>query len=492
MKTNGRAHVIEISNRAALNGTDVVSIGARLDSHVSTDSATAHIIDNIVGLRDELDSKSDLADVYTKTEVHTVLPIIGFDILASSIVTEGQMAWNATEGTADLGLSNGSTLQIGQENVRTVRNGTGSAIANGTPVMFDGALGASGRIKVKPFTGGFDEAHLIYGIATQTINAGEDGIMTIDGKVRGLNTSGSLHGETWADGDILYAKPGVAGGLTKVVPADNELKMVVCAVVNAHATNGTLEIRIHPRNDNAIAKRAVKLETARSIALSGGATGTATLFDGSADITVPITALAGDSIVWSTISSAGKLYTGTTTPTGNTRLNYGGYFYPAFINLTASGDTTTAATHYFVETGSDGFVRPKTLANVQTELVTNALLFARHGAGAFGYTAGAGGTIAQATSRTTNVTLSKYCGNITLFSTTTTAGQTTVFTVTNTLIAATDNLVINHISGGNLGQYIINFTPAAGSFTISVYTPLAQTVDAAPVLRFTVLKGVTA
>jgi hypothetical protein len=41
------------------------------------------------------------------------------------------------------------------------------------------------------------------------------------------------------------------------------------------------------------------------------------------------------------------------------------------LSLTTS-DTATAATHYMVETGSDGIVRPKTLANVRTEVVTNA------------------------------------------------------------------------------------------------------------------------
>lgn len=69
---------------------------------------------------------------------------------------------------------------------------------------------------------------------------------------------------------------------------------------------------------------------------------------------------------------AGGFDGGTTTPTGSLRLNYGGYFYPTFINLTASGDTTTTATHYYVETASDGFVRPKALANVKAEIVTTA------------------------------------------------------------------------------------------------------------------------
>lgn len=89
-------------------------------------------------------------------------------------------------------------------------------------------------------------------------------------------------------------------------------------------------------------------------------------FNGSADITVGV---SGDNITWATASTAGKFDTSTTTPTSTNRLNYGGYIYPTYINLTGSDDTTTASSHYFVETGSDGFVRPKTLANVKAEIV---------------------------------------------------------------------------------------------------------------------------
>jgi hypothetical protein len=37
--------------------------------------------------------------------------------------------------------------------------------------------------------------------------------------------------------------------MTNVMPADNELKLVVAAVIKAH-TNGTLEIRFMPFNEN--------------------------------------------------------------------------------------------------------------------------------------------------------------------------------------------------------------------------------------------------
>lgn len=42
--------------------------------------------------------------------------------------------------------------------------------------------------------------------------------------------------------------------------------------------------------------------------------------------------------------------------------------------ILTTADTATAASHYFVETASDGIVRPKTLANVTTEIVTNTAI----------------------------------------------------------------------------------------------------------------------
>ena len=173
-------------------------------------------------------------------------------------------------------------MQIGQENTRLVRNATFSAIPNMTVCMFGGTIRNSGRVKVVPFTGLFNQAHYIYGIATQSINAGEDGYITIDGKVRNVDTTGASVGEVWEDGDILYPKPNDAGHLTKVVPADDELKMPIASVVHAH-TNGTLEVRVLPFNENMIAKRADKWTTARTITLSGAVTGNVD-FDGSENV----------------------------------------------------------------------------------------------------------------------------------------------------------------------------------------------------------------
>ncbi len=72
-----------------------------------------------------------------------------------------------------------------------------------------------------------------------------------------------------------------------------------------------------------------------------------------------------------TTATTGQWDGGSTNPSGTTRLNFGGYLYATAMNVLGTGDTATAATHYYVETASDGFIRPKTLANAQAEIVTN-------------------------------------------------------------------------------------------------------------------------
>ena len=106
---------------------------------------------------------------------------------------------------------------------------------------------------------------------------------------------------------------------------------------------------------------------------------------------------------------------------------------------------------------------------------------------------GAGGIVTQGSSRTTGVTLNALSGTITLFNTTLAAQTTQAFVVTNSFVAATDMVLVQHQSGGTLGQYVFGVTPAAGSVTISVRSTLATTSTAseAPVLQFMVFKATT-
>lgn len=161
----------------------------------------------------------------------------------------GQSMWNSTEYTLDVGLGS-AVLQVGQEQLIRVRNTTGSAITNGSAVMANGTVGASGRIAIAPANLTQSNAKQILGIVTETIAAGADGFCTVFGKVRQLNTSGSVYGETWADGDILYVKPSGNGALTKIAPTGSTVKLPVAIVINAHASSGTLFVRVNSIDEN--------------------------------------------------------------------------------------------------------------------------------------------------------------------------------------------------------------------------------------------------
>lgn len=109
----------------------------------------------------------------------------------------------------------------------------------------------------------------------------------------------------------------------------------------------------------------------------------------------------------------------------------------------------------------------------------------------FGYGTGAGGTVTQATSKATGVTLNSRCGQITLNAAALAADTTVSFVLTNSAIAAGDVLILNHISGGTAGSYLLNARSAAGSATIDVRNITAGSLSEAIVIAFAVIKATT-
>ena len=106
-----------------------------------------------------------------------------------------------------------------------------------------------------------------------------------------------------------------------------------------------------------------------------------------------------------------------------------------------------------------------------------------------GYAAGAGGTVTQATNKATGVTLSKTCGQITMNNAALAAATIVSFVLTNTCIAATDVLALNHVSGGTVGSYTLNAQCAAGSATINIRNNTAGSLSEAIVIAFAVIKA---
>jgi hypothetical protein len=101
-----------------------------------------------------------------------------------------------------------------------------------------------------------------------------------------------------------------------------------------------------------------------------------------------------------------------------------------------------------------------------------------------------GGAITQATSKSTGVTLANLTGAVTTHAAALADDALVTFTVTDTAVAATDNVILNHKSGGTLGSYNVQaHTIAAGSFKITIQNVSGGALSEALVLSFTVVKG---
>lgn len=173
-----------------------------------------------------------------KRIIRNEIEYLHFDQAADFAVGSGQMAWNAAEGTLDLGLNNGAvTLQLGQEIHYRVKNSTGSTIANGSVVSAAGTDGASGHILIQKFIAdGTIPPRFLLGIATEDIPNGEFGYVTHFGKLS-VNTSG------FAAGDVLYPSATVAGALTATPPVSPDYEMPIAYALNSK-NNGTIFVRI--------------------------------------------------------------------------------------------------------------------------------------------------------------------------------------------------------------------------------------------------------
>lgn len=104
---------------------------------------------------------------------------------------------------------------------------------------------------------------------------------------------------------------------------------------------------------------------------------------------------------------------------------------------------------------------------------------------------GIGGTVTQATNKTTGVTLNKVSGQITMNNAALAAAAEVAFTLTNSTIASTDVVIVNVQSVGTAGAYFVTVGAVAnGSCSITLGNVSAGSLSQAVVLNFAVIKAV--
>jgi len=114
-----------------------------------------------------------------------------------------------------------------------------------------------------------------------------------------------------------------------------------------------------------------------------------------------------------------------------------------------------------------------------------------YAAGEIGYTAAAQGTVTQATSKSTGVTLNKSAGQITMNGAAL-AGNTAVsFTLTNSLLSAKDVIIVCISAGATATAYSVYVSSmTAGSAVITLRNLTASTsYSEAVVVNFAIIHG---
>ena len=145
-----------------------------------------------------------------------------------------------------------------------------------------------------------------------------------------------------------------------------------------------------------------------------------------------------------------------------------------------------------IHVDGNGLAINGTLTGV-TDITSSGAVLSSSATAASGYATGAGGAVTQITSASTGVTLSKPTGQITTVALTTAAAAEERFTVTNTLVAATDVIALSTTYNGAGTPMLSVVNVAAGAFDIVISNVhAANALNAVMVINFAVIKGVAA
>jgi hypothetical protein len=174
---------------------------------------------------------------------------VTLDITPTGTPTVGTTKWNDNLGSSETTLKGGTVvLKNGVDLVARVVNkvtpNTTLTKANYQAVRISGAQGQKLAVQLAQGNNDANSADTI-GLVTETIATNQEGFIITMGQIEDINTTGSLQGETWVDGDVLYLSPTTAGRLTNIKPTGLTGHIVIIGYVEyAHAIQGKIYVKV--------------------------------------------------------------------------------------------------------------------------------------------------------------------------------------------------------------------------------------------------------
>jgi hypothetical protein len=163
---------------------------------------------------------------------------IQFDTAATVTGSVGKLWYDSGDGSLVTRLKgNNVDLQVGQENVVLVYNGTGSTIAKGKVVAVSGAQGQRPSVVLADADSEALSAPTL-GVTAEDIANGAEGFVATFGVIRGIDTS------AFTAGDDVYLSQ-TAGGFTATRPSAPAHTVFLGWVVKVNASSGELFLNIN-------------------------------------------------------------------------------------------------------------------------------------------------------------------------------------------------------------------------------------------------------
>jgi hypothetical protein len=331
---NGTAWV----NASGAGSGDVTGAASSTDNAITRfDGTTGKVIQNSTVTLD------DTGNIVSANSVQ-------FGLTPTVPTVTGAMYWDSGNKSPTINLDTDVALQLGQENVALVYNGTGVTITNGSVVAVSGAQGQRPSVSLADADSEALSAPTL-GIATEDIANGAEGFVTTFGFVRGINTS------AFTAGAPIYLSQ-TAGQFTATRPSAPAHTVALGWVIKVNASSGEVFVNIN---------NGWELDELHNVLITSAASGNTLIYDAVAGVWENANITAGTGI--SVTNGAGSITiaatnAGTVTSvTGTSPVASTGGATPAISLSAGYGDTQNP---YASKTANFVLAAPNGTAGVPT------------------------------------------------------------------------------------------------------------------------------
>jgi hypothetical protein len=245
---NADTTTILLKGQLGIEDTVNTSFKLKIGNGTNLWSALSYVGGGAGGSQD-LQSVTDLGSTTTNA-INTggvTSDYLQLDTTATNTNAVGKVVWNDTLGTGEIGLKGGNiNAKLAQDLYARVVNKTTQNLlrANYQAVKVQSAQGQRLAVNFAQANNDLNSADTI-GIVAENINNNQEGFVITVGQIENLDTTGTLQGETWTDGDVIYLSPTTAGSLTNIKPDGSTGHIVVIGYVEyAHQNNGKIYVKI--------------------------------------------------------------------------------------------------------------------------------------------------------------------------------------------------------------------------------------------------------